>query len=225
MDLYKNRQVYTSPSARNILTPNSCLALATKDDLPYHACGVVGDVRYGYYDENGKFYRNVVSGICLMFPKIYDPELNAIDSIDSHLWVFADKMQAYDPSAPNESTMFDESDPLKRKIYLGDTLLFKFNANTYQSGGLERHGVGAWTPCSAHMIYHDSSQKAKKASKVPRQLLKRFNALDVPARSQLSSPFQVRPKKLALRKDIEADRAYLWSIVNERGVSILRKQK
>lgn len=160
-DVYFNRQVYTPDTEREVLR-----ALYREDQLhgesSYRFRGLVGDVKYGYIDEKGIEYRNVVNAICIMFPEIRlrahgaDSPARWYDA-SSHLWLSL------------KDTHIDWDEHGEMDVALGDTLTFLGCVKPYKSKGSnkQRYGIGMWQAEESELKYY----YGKKIRNVPRELV------------------------------------------------------
>lgn len=110
----------------------------------YVVTGIVSDV---HFDRDGRLDR-----ICLLDPCAIDPYGGGTAHIDTHIWLFADRLVVADPAMIRDHAGLGDD---LLTVSLGDRITFHCYLNAYRKGARKRIGIDEWFPIDSQLYYAD----------------------------------------------------------------------
>jgi len=124
--------------------------------------GIATDVRFATDDPDAPIDR-----IMMSFVKVYNEQQHRWCPVDSHLWLFADKLTV----RPGEGWE-ERKDGEGFGVALGDRVVFLAEDRLYDGPkGMRRHGAGEWSVLSSQLMYGTNNKRKARISEVPRKVV------------------------------------------------------
>ena len=124
--------------------------------------GIATDVRFASDDPDAS-----VDRIMMSFVKVYNEEKRKWCPVDSHLWLFMDKLTVRQGEGWEE-----RKDGEGFGVALGDRVIFLAEDRIYDGPkGMRRHGVGEWSVLSSKLMYGMNGKKRLRICEVPRRVV------------------------------------------------------
>lgn len=123
-------------------------------------CGIATDVHFASDDQDASIDR-----IMMSFVKVYNEQEHRWHPVDSHLWLFMDKLTVRQGEGWEER---EDGDGFG--VALGDRVIFLAEDRVYDGPkGMRRHGAGEWSVISSRLMYGTNGKKGIRICEVPRK--------------------------------------------------------
>ena len=136
--------------------------------------GVVSDA---HFDTDGNLDR-----ICLLDPCALDPDTGEASNIDTHIWLFTERITIPDLSLIRSHAGL--ADDLLT-ISLGDCIVSRCYLNAYMKGARKRIGIDEWLPFDSQLYYADRNGVKRR---IPNHIKDGLEMLSVRADGTIATP-------------------------------------
>lgn len=124
--------------------------------------GIATDVRFATDDPDAPIDR-----IMMSFVKVYNEQEHRWCPVDSHLWLFADKLTVRLGEGWEE-----RKDGEGFGVALGDRVVFLAEDRLYDGPkGMRRHGAGEWSVLSSQLMYGTNNKRKARICEVHRKVV------------------------------------------------------